>query len=194
MIYSLNEIFLYFILYSFLGWMIEVVCISFLNKKLIRRGSMIGPFLSIYGFGAIIILILIAPFYQNIISLFIISVITMTLWEGFIHWLLELTFKRKWWDYSLNFLNFKGRVCLFYSLCWGFLSVLLINIIHPFVERTITNLAPFPSNIANIFALFFIIYLFIDIFLSISNAINLKGIDIKQKKSVSNLIKNFFEH
>ena len=48
MIYSLNEILLYIILYSFLGWLIEVTFISILNKKVIHRGKMIGPFLSKY--------------------------------------------------------------------------------------------------------------------------------------------------
>ena len=192
--YSLNEIFLYFIIYSFLGWLIEVIMIGLLNKKINHRGIMFGPFLGIYGFGAVIILTLIAPFYLNTISLFIFSIMLMTIWEYLVHWILELIFKRKWWDYSLNFLNFQGRVCLFYSLCWGLLSILLVKIIHPIVETSITTLTLFPTAIANVLALFFLIYLVIDIFSSISKAIKLKGFNVKQKKSIFNVMKNFFYH
>ena len=128
---------LYFIIYSFFGWIIESVFKSVIQKKLVNSGFLHGPFCPIYGFGAIIMLLFLEPFKKNIIVLFFVSFFVMSLWEYIAGWILEKKFNTKYWDYTDNFLNIKGRVCLQNSTFWGILGVVFMVWIHPFTMKYI---------------------------------------------------------
>lgn len=52
----------------------------------------------------------------------------------------EVFLNVKWWDYSDKFLNINGRICLLYSIFWGLLSVYLIKVFHPKVDKAINYL------------------------------------------------------
>ena len=179
--YKFKELFIYFIIYSFIGWLIEVIVLGIYNKKLIHRGNMSGPFLSIYGIGAVMMLLFLDSYIDNIISLFAASMILMTLLEYFVHWLLEKTFKMKWWDYSHNFINIKGRVCLLYSLCWGFLGVIMIQIVHPVIYPKVLQIITNASMPFNIFIGFLLIYYIIDSIWSIPKIIKIRDLKLKEK-------------
>ena len=127
----------YFIIYSFLGWTLESIVRTICEKKIINTGFLIGPFCPIYGFGAIIMILFLNRFENNIILLFFISFVVLSIWEYIVGVLLEKLFKTKYWDYSKNRFNFKGRVCLTNSLAWGVLGVLFIKYIHPFIQHII---------------------------------------------------------
>ncbi len=47
----------------------------------------------------------------------------------------EMILHVKWWDYSNDFLNINGRTCLYYAVCWGFLTIVLINYINPMIDK-----------------------------------------------------------
>ena len=130
-------ILIYFIIYSFLGWILESIVRTICEKKIINTGFLIGPFCPIYGFGAIIMILFLNRFENNIILLFFISFIVLSIWEYIVGVLLEKLFKTKYWDYSKNRFNIKGRVCLTNSLAWGILGVLFIKYIHPFIQHLI---------------------------------------------------------
>lgn len=138
--YNFIEILIYFITYSFLGWIMESVFRSVCEKKLINTGFLRGPFCPIYGIGAIIMLIFLKQFSSNLILLFIIALIVLTLWEYLVGVLLETIFHTKYWDYSNNKFNFQGRICLINSIFWGVLGVIFIQCIHPVVEKLIRNI------------------------------------------------------
>lgn len=191
--YKLGEYFVYFIIYSFVGWLIESVLISIINRRLVHRGSMKGPFLLIYGFGAIFILLFLSPFSNNIIVLFLASLILMTIWEYLVHWFLELLYKRKWWDYSFNFLNIHGRVCLFYSLCWGFLGVILIIFLHPFVMKIVNNIQSLSIVAFNFVGYLFIVCFLLDVIFAIPRAIKWEGFRVKQRPDVLTTIIKLFK-
>lgn len=127
----------YFILYSFLGWVLESVYKSILQKKLVNSGFLQGPFCPIYGLGAIAMIIFLGNLKGNIIITFILAFFILTLWEYIVAIYLEKVFKTKYWDYSKLKYNIQGRICLKNSIYWGILGVIFIEWIHPVVEAGI---------------------------------------------------------
>lgn len=125
----------YFALYSFCGWCIEVIYAYFKNHKFVNRGFLYGPFCPMYGFGAVAIVSMLSHSQGNIIVLFIICTLLTTAVEYFTGLTLEKIFHSKWWDYSDDILNYKGRIALPYSILWGILSLFIIKVIHPFFKQ-----------------------------------------------------------
>ena len=136
---KLFEILTYFIIYSFLGWVMESIVRSISEKKLINTGFLKGPICPIYGIGAIILFLFLDRFENKPIMLFFISVILLTLWEYLVGVLLEKIFHTKYWDYSNQKFNFQGRICLTNSTCWGILGVVFIKYIHPFIQQVVSK-------------------------------------------------------
>ena len=133
------KILTYFILYSFLGWIMESIFRSICEKKLINTGFLKGPLCPIYGMGAIIMILILNNFKSNVLVLFIISLIVLTIWEYVVGYLLEKIFKTKYWDYSDHKFNFQGRICLTNSIYWGVLGVVFVKYIHPFIQNVINK-------------------------------------------------------
>ena len=136
----LFEILTYFIIYSFLGWVMESVFRSIIEKKIINTGFLRGPFCPIYGIGAIIMLIFLERFQDRPILLFFIAITLLTAWEYIVGVILEKLFNTKYWDYSDHKINFQGRICLTNSICWGFLGVGFVKYIHPFIQDLISKI------------------------------------------------------
>lgn len=134
------EILMYFIIYSFLGWIMESVVRSVIEKKIINTGFLRGPVCPIYGIGAIIMLIFLERFQDKPIMLFFIAITLLTAWEYLVGVILEKIFKTKYWDYSNQKFNFQGRICLTNSIYWGILGVVFVKFIHPFVEGIIAKI------------------------------------------------------
>lgn len=119
-----------FIIYSFLGWIIEVIAIAIKEHRFVNRGITNGPLCPIYGFASII-LILASFGIDSIIWIFLGSAIYGTAIELITGKLLEKFNKTKWWDYSNRKYNLDGYICLEYSIIWGLLGTVLIKIVHP---------------------------------------------------------------
>ena len=161
----------YFIVYSFLGWLMESIFRSICEKKLINTGFLRGPFCPIYGIGSIIMLVFLQNFANLPILLFFISIIILTSWEYIVGVLLEKIFNTKYWDYSNHKFNFQGRICLTNSIYWGILGVLFIKYIHPFIQSFLSKIN---SNLLNyVVAILFMIFL-VDMVKSIINVKNIK--------------------
>lgn len=127
----------YFFIYSFAGWVLESVCKTIEQRKLVNSGFLNGPFCPIYGFGAIIMLLCLSFLKDKPIILFITAFFVLSVWEYLVGLFLEKVFKTKYWDYSHLKFNIQGRVCLKNSLFWGILGVVFIRYIHPFLETYI---------------------------------------------------------
>lgn len=138
---DINRLMAYFIIYSFLGWIVESIYKTVLSKKPVNSGFLYGPFCPIYGFGALIMLLILKNYSDNVTVLFIIAFFTMSVWEYIVGVILEKTFKTKYWDYSDRKFNINGRVCLKNSCFWGILGVVFIIFIHPPVENAIGEVA-----------------------------------------------------
>lgn len=132
----------YFIIYSFFGWMLESIIRTVVEKKFINTGFLYGPFCPIYGIGAIIMLLFLENFKNDIVILFTAGFLILSIWEYLVGALLEKVFQTKYWDYTGYFCNIKGRVCLLNSLFWGFLGVIFVCYIHPFIEHYINQIPP----------------------------------------------------
>ena len=131
------EILTYFLIYSFLGWVIESIFRSIIEKKIINTGFLKGPICPIYGIGALIMSFVLDGLSNNLICLFIASMIILTIWEYIVGVFLEKTFHTKYWDYSDHKINFQGRICLTNSIYWGILGVVFVKYIHPFMQEII---------------------------------------------------------
>lgn len=131
----IQELTSYFIIYSFAGWLMESIYKTFLQKKLVNSGFLYGPFCPIYGIGTLIMLLFLNRFANNILLLFVTSVIILSVWEYIVGLGLEKAFKIKYWDYSDKKYNLQGRICLSHSIIWGILGVAFIKIMHPYIRK-----------------------------------------------------------
>lgn len=183
------KIILYFILYSFFGWIMESVLKTVVQKKLVNSGFLYGPFCPIYGFGAIIMFLFLNSFKNNLIILFIIGFFVLSLWEYIVGWLLEKIFHTKYWDYSENKFNIKGRVCIINSLFWGFLGVIFIRYIHPFMQQKIDLV---DTNDLLFFTITLSVIILIDFIVSVIKVNNI-GINLEKLKNITNTIKEKIE-
>lgn len=183
------KIITYFIIYSFFGWIIESTYKSILEKKIINSGFLHGPFCPIYGFGAIFMFLCLNNFKNNILLLFFIAFFTLSIWEYIVGFLLEKFLHTKYWDYSENRFNIKGRVCLLNSFFWGILGVVFIKFVHPYITEKIEILS---VKHLLFFTVTLSIIIIIDFIISI---IKVKNINIKLEKlkEITNTIKEKLE-
>ncbi len=182
----LKYYFLVFIIYSFIGWIVESGYRTILEKgRFVNSGSLFGPFVPIYGFGATAILLirLHVSSLAFLVQIIIFSV-TATALEYLTSYILEKKFSLRFWDYSSYPLNINGRVCLLYSGFWALLSAIQIIYIQPFVDQFIKNI---PVRLQMIIPVLFLVYVSLDIFYSTRLylrfarvLLNLKGLKTKK--------------
>ena len=97
----------FFYIYSFLGWVFESSYVSLRKRKFVNRGFMKGPFLPIYGSGAVMMLFVSEPFQDNLVLTYFAGVVGATLLELVTGMALEAIFKVRYWDYSNQKFNYK---------------------------------------------------------------------------------------
>ena len=130
--YSFYMLVIVFFIYSVIGYLIEVSCCSFCDKKLtLSRGYLIGPYLPIFGFGAVGMIYLLEKYQNDLITLFINSMVICCLLEYFTSLILEKIFKLRWWDYSDKKFNINGRICLENGVLFGLAGVVIVKLFHP---------------------------------------------------------------
>ena len=156
---NITNYFLLFIIYSFLGWLMEVILKSIENKKFINRGFLIGPICPIYGYGCLFIIILLKRFTSNIFILFLSSILVCSVLEYMTSLVMEKLFKARWWDYSKRKFNLNGRICLNTMIPFGILGIIMMYIINPFLEA---KLLLINENIKIILAIVLLIIYIID--------------------------------
>ncbi len=127
--------FFYFMVYSVVGWMVETVYCSVIQRKFVERGFLNGPLCPIYGFGAVIVLWVLRPFWGSIGHVFFLGMLLTTVLEYLTSYGMEKLFHMRWWDYSQFKLQINGRVCLLNSVLFGVLCVFLTQVLHPLVQR-----------------------------------------------------------
>ena len=153
--------FLYFILYSFVGWVYESILCSIKERKLINRGFLTGPIIPVYGVGAVASIALLQHCTENIFILFFIAVFLMGTIEYVTGFLLETLFHKKWWDYSNHRYNLQGRVCLQSVLVFGAMAVCNVRFLHPIAAMTFNSI---PDNLLTGAAVCFLAILTVDLF------------------------------
>lgn len=131
---------LWFTIYSVVGWCYESLFCSIQAQELVNRGFLFGPYLPIYGFGAIFLILLLHK-HMNNISLFFIAFFVTTAFEYSTSWLMEVIFHKTWWDYTNYALQLNGRVCLLASILFGLFGIVLVKKIHPVVQKLTDRLS-----------------------------------------------------
>ena len=133
----------FFIVYSFIGWVIEVVFHVVVAGKIINRGFLNGPVCPVYGFGMIsVLLIYNLVGSSNTVVVFIEGVVFTTLIELVAGFILDKFFHARWWDYSKMPMNLNGYICVGFSLIWGLAVVFVIKIAHVFVYSITSGFIP----------------------------------------------------
>ena len=162
---------LYFFICSFIGCVCEILYAFYVEKTFVKRGFLYGIACPIYGFGAVMLIIindLISKKTNSILFKMIIMAMVFTAFEYLVSLVFELIFEIRWWDYSNEFLNLHGRICLQFSILWGIAGGIFIQFIYKPMQKLIKKIRNKVSNkVINIVLVFLTIIMSIDFVLSV---------------------------
>ncbi len=178
--YSVVQWLFFFYFYCFIGWCIESTYVSVRTKKLTNRGFMRGPFLPLYGSGGIMMLVVSMPFQDSIVKTYLAGCVGATVLEYITGVTMEALFKVRYWDYSKQKFNFQGHVCLGTSLSWGFLTILMTELVHVPVEKLVLSI---PGRALTVVTVVLTVVIAVDFALSFKAAIDLRDILIKMEQA-----------
>lgn len=177
--YRIWEWLAFFIIYCLIGWIGESLYVSWEHRKWVNRGFLHGPFLPIYGFGAVIILISTIPVRNNYFFIFLLGMLGATILEYITGWAMEQIFHVKYWDYTYDFCNLNGYICLGCSLTWGLASLLLTGLLHTPIEHVVLRIPYFVLISADIV---FLVYFVWDVIVSAQEAFDLKKMILENEE------------
>ncbi len=186
----------WFIIYSVIGWAYESLLCSVIERRLINRGFLNGPYCPIYGFGALLDIICLNSF-SDPLAIFLFGALlncTLEYWTSFV---MEKMFNARWWDYSDKKFNINGRVCLIGAIVFGLFCVLLIKVINPVVTAYINAI---PKLILNIAVILFLVGYAIDNIITFSAVVKLddklrelKEVLEEKRESVAKTVSSYKE-
>ena len=159
----------YFMIYSFVGWVIEVAYHAVTMGKVVNRGFLNGPICPVYGVGVSLVLVVMQGLArQNIetsnpLVLFAVGIVLATLAELVAGFLLDKLFHARWWDYSNEKFNLNGYICLSFSIVWGLAIAFVLRVVQPVVAGLVAKIPPVAGYI--ILAVLYIVFV-IDIILT----------------------------
>ena len=181
--YKFCFVFITFFIFSTIGWMSECIFCSIKKKRIIaNRGFLIGPYCPIYGFGALFLYL--TTFIKCDIGLYIIIMILgISILEYFTSYIMERVFKARWWDYSDQFLNINGRICLKNTILFVIGGLVFAYIVKPVYRDLIISI---PKNIFIFISVLIMIVFTIDCVVSFT-------IMSKLKKKFTNIKKDSTE-
>lgn len=157
------KIFWIFILGSVFGFVAEMLYATVYTRTLvIRRGLIYGPFVQVYGMGAVAYYFLITK-YKEPKDAFFAGMIMGGVLEYLCSFFQEILFGTISWDYSNFFFNLNGRTCLLYCVYWGIIAVAFLKIVYPWLEKIEPLL--YKKGI-RIFTVFLMIFMTFDITIS----------------------------
>ncbi len=169
--YSIDSWLLIFFAYCFLGWVWETCYVSFKDRKFANRGFLYGPFLPIYGFGAITIIFCTLGVRDSLIGIYFLGTISVTILELITGIIMEKLFTVRYWDYSYKKYHYKGYICLSSTIAWGFFAILLVNYVNQPIETFILGIN---DQTKGYLSTFILIYFTADTTMSARNAFDLK--------------------
>lgn len=162
---SIWRILAYFVVYSVAGFIIETI-FGLLTKGVLesRKSFLYGPFFSIYGLGAVLMILPLQKYKKNNYTLFFAGFFIGSIIEYMVSLVGELIFHIKWWDYSDQIFNINGRICVLFSLFWGLLAIYLMSDINPRIDKFIDFVkSKIPANYMKTVIIFSILFLSFDL-------------------------------
>lgn len=193
MILKIENLIALFFIYSIAGWIMESVNISIRNKKITNRGFLVGPYCPIYGWGVLLITILLQKYHEDIIATFFLSIIICGSLEYVTSYIMEKIFKARWWDYSNRKFNINGRICLETLIPFGIAGTTITIWINPFLLKYINII---PTNIMQIILGLLSALFIMDIIVSFKIVLNLKEMSKEFKDNtdeISNKVKTIIK-
>lgn len=184
--YSIIQWLFLFYFYCFGGWCLESAVVSIKTKEIVNRGFIRGPFLPLYGSGAIMMFIVSMPFQDNIALTYVAGCIGATALEYVTGVTMDTLFDVRYWDYSTRKFNFQGHICLKNTLAWGGLTILMTEIIHKPIERLMFSI---PYDVLRVVTIMLTIYIAVDFALSFKAALDLRNILCKMQGIKEELLK-----
>ena len=178
--YSITEWLFFFYFYCFFGWVFESTYVSIKSRKLINRGFMRGPFLPLYGTGAIMMLVVSMPFQDNVLLTYLAGCVGATLLELVTGITMESLFKVRYWDYSPKKFNYKGHICLSSTIAWGFLTILMTEVVHQEVAKVVFSLS---HQVLTVITVLITIEIAADFALSFKAALDLRDVLVGLEKA-----------
>lgn len=178
------KLFLYFIVTSFGGYVVEVIYCSSHYKRFVNRGFLFGPLCPIYGCGCTLITLMLSRYSSDIVILFLMGALITSMIEYYTSYILEKIFHNRWWDYSKSKDSINGRVRLKNSLLFGVGSVFVIKCLNPIIFEIGNHLSNTFIYISGSIILFILL---LDTIFSCMIAYNLRhriiiGEELKQEK------------
>ncbi len=181
-----------FALFSFVGWLMEFTYRSIVHKAVVNPGFMTGCVVPLYGFGALILTLLCDVLPRpdcvgNVLIIFFVSMLALTLLELFSGYTNKKFYNLTLWDYSKEKFNFKGYICLRFSIIWGLLALLFSYFIYPSLDSLVSG---FLSNSQSLFyiGLFYGVFL-VDLAASVdlSRKVHQYAVNISQTVNLEKL-------
>lgn len=126
-----------FLMCSVVGWVCEEIFCRAIDGFWENRGFLYGPYLPIYGAGAVMMTLLLRKYRHQPVRLFMLAGLFSCLLEYVTGWAMETIWGRTWWDYSDAVLNIQGRVCLRGAILFAVAGLLLVYLIEPVAKRII---------------------------------------------------------
>ena len=150
---------------SFCGVIIELIWCLLKNGYLESRAGLVyGPFNLLYGAGAVLLTVCLYRFRNRGAWLsFLGGILVGSVLEYVCSWGQEFVFGSRSWDYSNMPFNLNGRICLLYSVFWGFLGVLWIKNIYPRMVKWILKL---PNRLGKCCTWALVVFFVVDIAMS----------------------------
>lgn len=189
----LCEYFVYFTIFSVMGWIYESIFCTIKSKKWENRGFLYGPSCPIYGAGGATITGVFDILQKNGIEaswglVFLVGMFGSMVLEYFTSWALEKLFNAYWWDYSDMPLNVKGRICLPYSICFGFAGMLVVFFVAPFTKDMTSWMTPI---IFELIALIFMAIISIDATLTVTALTDFSNSVVRMQDSLNEYMDQF---
>lgn len=178
--YTIAQWLLFFFFYCFFGWCFESSYVSGKQGRFVNRGFMYGPFLPIYGSGAIMMLVVSSPFQDHLIAIYFAGLVGATVLEYVTGTAMEALFHVRYWDYSYKRFQYKGHICLSSSVAWGFLTLFLTQLLHKPVEQFICG---FSDRVSTVLAAVIGVIALADFVLSFKAAFELRDLLAKLEKA-----------
>ena len=179
--YTLYQLLWFFLVYSFLGWLMETAAAAAKKGKLLNRGFLNAPFSPVYGEAAVLFAVFLPELKSAPFFLFVGGMLLATALELVTGALLERIFGQKWWDYSKEPWNFNGYICLKYSLVWGLLALFCLFVGNPLL---VALTGWIPHSVGRIIVIVVLVLLAVDFAGSGAALLQLNG-SLKEPNEVS---------
>ena len=134
------DLFLCFLFYCVCGWLYEVGLGFVQGRGFINRGYLFGPWLPIYGFGALLMLPFLKMKSKGILGVFTATTVYATFIELITSYVMEW-YNGAWlWDYTDLPFNFQGRIAVWPSIRFGLLIIAMLYIVHPLLMKALNKM------------------------------------------------------